>query len=104
MAAYREGNDNLEYVVLAGGDDAIPFFRYPDPAYLGPESDYIPPVEKDSASEASLRSNYVLGQDEYGASTVLELGPSPGPGPRPRRRPPRRDGLRHHRHGRRVLP
>ena len=76
VTAYRQSNPGLKYVVLAGGDDSIPFFRYPDPAYLGPESDYVPPVRKDSASEASLRSNYVLGQDEYGASTILSLGAS----------------------------
>ena len=81
VTAYRENNPALKYVVLAGGDDSIPFFRYPDPAYLGPESDYVPPVEKGSASDASLRSNYVLGQDEYGASTVLDLGPSRVPVP-----------------------
>ena len=81
VTAYREDNPALKYVVLAGGDDSIPFFRYPDPAYLGPESDYVPPVEKGSASDASLRSNYVLGQDEYGASTVLDLGPSRVPVP-----------------------
>ena len=81
VTAYRENNPALKYVVLAGGDDSIPFFRYPDPAYLGPESDYIPPVEKGSASEASLRSNYVLGQDEYGAAIVLDPGPSRVPVP-----------------------
>ncbi len=76
VTAYGHANPDLKYVVLAGGDDSIPFFRYPDPAYLGPESDYIPPVTKDSPSEASLRSNYMLGQDEYGASTILNLGAS----------------------------
>ena len=79
--AYRDGNSHLKYVVLVGGDDSVPFFRYPDPAYLGPESDYVPPVKPDSTSEASLRSNYVLGQDEYGAATILNLGPSRIPVP-----------------------
>ena len=38
-----------------------------DAAGLGPESDYIPPANDDTASQASLRRNYVLGQDAYGA-------------------------------------
>ena len=67
-------NANLKYVVLAGGDSSIPFFRYPDPADLAPESWFVPPVSATSASEASLRSKYVLGQDEYGATTILSLG------------------------------
>ena len=79
---YRENNPALKYVVLVGGDGSIPFFRYPDPAYLGPESDYVPPVKAGSASEATLGFNYVLGQDEYGSTTVLSVGsariPIPG--------------------------
>ena len=57
-----------------GGDSSVPFFRYPDPADLAPESWYVPPVGPGTASEATLKSDYVLGQDEYGASTVLNLG------------------------------
>ena len=52
----------------------IPFFRYPDQNGLGPESNYIPPVDPLTASEASLQSDYVLGQDDYGASIDLSLG------------------------------
>ena len=63
-----------ESVVLVGGDSSIPFFRYPDPADLAPESWYVPPVSSSSPSEASLRTKYVLGQDEYGATTILSLG------------------------------
>ncbi|GAC1666686.1 MAG: hypothetical protein NVS9B8_08220 [Candidatus Limnocylindrales bacterium] len=74
VTSYRTTNPGLKYVVLIGGDKVIPFFRYPDQSLLGPESDYVPPVDPASASEASLRSNYVLGQDEYGASTVISLG------------------------------
>ena len=74
VAAYRTTNPGLKYVVLIGGDKVIPFFRYPDQSLLGPESDYVPPVNMASASEASLRSNYVLGQDEYGAATSISQG------------------------------
>ena len=41
---YRAASNPLEYVVLVGNDDVIPFFRYPDPAPLGKESEFIPPV------------------------------------------------------------
>ena len=64
-------NDALEYVVLVGGDSSIPFFRYPDLADLAPESWYVPPVMSNTPSDASLRSDYILGQDEYGAEFVL---------------------------------
>jgi hypothetical protein len=71
---YRDVNPALASIVLVGGDRAIPFFRYPDQSLLGPESDYVPPVDPQSASEAALRANYVLGQDQYGASKVISLG------------------------------
>ncbi len=62
----RTGNA-LEYLVLVGNDSVLPFFRHPDEALLGPEQDYIPPVFEFSASQASLRRNYFLTQDRYGA-------------------------------------
>ncbi|MFO1395520.1 MAG: choice-of-anchor C family protein [Burkholderiales bacterium] len=72
----------LRYIVIVGNDDAIPFFRHPDQTLLGQESGYVPPVSSSSASEASLRNNYVLGQDAYGAPTQISLGvgdfPIPG--------------------------
>ena len=37
VAAYRVTNPGLQYVVIVGGDSAIPFFRYPDQALLGPD-------------------------------------------------------------------
>ena len=63
--AYRDAI-RCRYVVIVGNDDAIPFFRYPDEALLGQESGYVPPVESNSPSEASLRLDYVLSQDAYG--------------------------------------
>jgi len=62
----RPGNA-LEYLVLVGGDGVIPFFRLPDEAMLGPELGFVPPVFEFSASQASLRHNYFLSQDRYGA-------------------------------------
>ena len=81
MTAYRATNPGLKYVVIVGGDDAIPFFRYPDQALLGPEADFGAPVASGTASDASLRANYVLGQDAYGASIDLSVRASTFPIP-----------------------
>ena len=71
--SYRDANGTLKYVVIAGGDFVVPFFRYADAAGIGPESDYVPPALDTSTSQASLRRNYVLGQDAYGAVSDLDL-------------------------------
>ncbi|NNJ12590.1 hypothetical protein EKD04_019885 [Chloroflexales bacterium ZM16-3] len=65
---------SLQYIVLVGGDESIPFFRYPDQAGLGNENEYYPPVVESSPSNASLRDGRVLGQDGYGASTTIWRG------------------------------
>ena len=64
---------DLKYVVVVGDDSVIPFFRYADSAGLGTESDYVPPVADSTASQASLRSNYVLSQDAYGAANDISV-------------------------------
>ena len=79
--SYRANNAGLRYVVLAGGDDVIPFFRYPDQSLLGQESGYVPPVDTNSASEASLRRDFVLSQDAYGSGTQISLRTSDYPIP-----------------------
>ena len=79
--SYRANNAGLRYVVLAGGDDVIPFFRYPDQSLLGQESGYIPPVDSNSASEASLRRDFVLSQDAYGSGMQISLRTSDYPIP-----------------------
>ena len=71
--AYWELNP-LKYIVIVGGDNVIPFFRYPDQALLAPEQNYVPPVRDFTASQASLRLSYVLGQDEYGSRFDLSTG------------------------------
>jgi uncharacterized repeat protein (TIGR01451 family) len=68
----RLGNA-LEYIVIIGGDQVIPFFRFPDEALIGPEKNYVPPVKDGTASQASLRLNYVPSQDFYGAKCELSL-------------------------------
>lgn len=72
--AWWQANPNLENLVLVGGDRVVPFFRYPDQSLLGPERNYVPPVRDASASQASLRLNYVLGQDAYGSRCDLPRG------------------------------
>ena len=72
VTRYRTANPNLKYIVIVGDDHAIPFFRYPDTAGIGPESDFSPPVLDTSASQASLQTNDVLSQDAYGSTNVRE--------------------------------
>jgi hypothetical protein len=67
-------NDNSRYVVLAGGDEVIPFFRYPDTSGLGPESQFKPPVLDSSPSGASLLEDQVQGQDAYGSDKTVTIG------------------------------
>jgi Tol biopolymer transport system component len=73
VLAYRATNPGLANVVLVGSDHVIPFFRYADASGLGPESGYVPPVLDTTASQASLRLNYFLSQDAYGAVTTVQL-------------------------------
>jgi uncharacterized delta-60 repeat protein len=73
--------NELRYVVIIGNDDTIPFFRSPDTSGLGDESGYVPPVQSNSTSEASLRLDFVLSQDGYGAKTKIALPSSDFPVP-----------------------
>ena len=79
--SYRPNNPGLRFVVIAGSDRVIPFFRYPDQSLLGQESQYVPPVNSNSPSEASLRSDFVLSQDAYGSGTRISLRASEYPVP-----------------------
>ena len=73
--SYRSpsGPEALRYVTIVGDDTVIPFFRYPDQSLLGQESGYFPPVESESISEASLRRDYILSQDAYGAGVEVDI-------------------------------
>jgi len=71
---YRSVNPGLEFVVLVGNDDVIPFFRHPDQTDLGTENMYVPPVMDQTTSQASLRLDYVLSQDDYGAVCDVSAG------------------------------
>ncbi len=57
----------IEYVVIVGGDQVIPFYRHPDEALLANENNYVPPVLDATSSQASLKLGFILGQDFYGA-------------------------------------
>jgi CSLREA domain-containing protein len=65
--------NDLEYIVIIGNDEDIPFFRISDIALLANESRYVVPVYPDTASQASIRHGYVLGQDAYGARTEVSF-------------------------------
>jgi CSLREA domain-containing protein len=69
--AYRAANPTLQYLVLAGGADVIPFFQVADVSGLANEKDYIPPVAPSTASEAGLQTNLVQGQDAYGSQVEM---------------------------------
>ncbi|MCC6189374.1 MAG: tandem-95 repeat protein [Anaerolineales bacterium] len=71
--AYWALNPELQYLVIVGGDAAIPFFRHPDHALLGSEKSFVPPVRDNTPSQASLKLGYVLSQDRYGARLSVSL-------------------------------
>ena len=66
--AYLDQYPTLQYIVLAGGSDVIPFFQTADVSGLANEKDYVPPVSPSTPSEAGLETNLVQGQDAYGSS------------------------------------
>ncbi len=70
--SYRNGAST--YVVIAGGDDVIPFFRYPDVSGLGQESQFEPPLNGNTPPGASLTEDQVLSQDAYGSEIEVTIG------------------------------
>jgi CSLREA domain-containing protein len=68
------GATTLQYIVLAGSADVIPFFQVPDVAGLANEKEYVPPVKPSTASEAGLNVGLVQSQDRYGAAAVISRG------------------------------
>ncbi|MCU1359587.1 MAG: hypothetical protein JWN99_876, partial [Ilumatobacteraceae bacterium] len=77
--AYRKANTptggatTLQYVVLAGGADVVPFYQVQDVAGLANEKDYVPPVKPETPTDAGLRSGLVKGQDYYGSAVDLTI-------------------------------
>ena len=100
--AHRDAYSELQYVVVVGGDGVIPFFRYPDPALLGNETLYTPPVRDDTPSQASLRLGYVLTDDFIASSESVSLHGNLFPVPDLADRTPRRDARGHRGDARRL--
>ncbi len=69
---YQQGD--ARYVVVAGGDDVVPFFRYPDVSGLGQEKQFEDTMKPETAAGESLRQDQVLGQDAYGTQTEVTVG------------------------------
>ncbi len=66
IASYRGASSStLTYVVILGGNLAIPAHLVPDQAGLGNERSFSPPVLDDSASKASLATGYFASYDFY---------------------------------------
>ena len=61
----------LKYIVLAGGDHVVPYFRTPDQAGLGNEQGFAPGLLQDTPGEASLKFGYTLTQDFYGTRAPI---------------------------------
>ncbi len=75
IGEYRNANTaTLEYIVLAGGANVIPYFQVPDVAGQANEKDYVVPVAPSTASEAGLLTNLVQGQDSYGSQVEVTQG------------------------------
>jgi hypothetical protein len=65
--------DTLQNIVIAGGDEVIPFFRYPDTAGIGAESQFASTMISDTQAGASLAQDQFLSQDAYGASKEVTI-------------------------------
>ncbi len=90
VATIKAQRPSLKYVVFAGGDDQIPFFRIPDLSLIANESGFASQFAPNEYYGA-LASGDLLTDNPY-----LDTRPVPASGraalhPRPRRRPARRD-------------
>jgi hypothetical protein len=69
VARYTAARPGVKYVVLAGGDDQIPFFRLPDLTTVSNESDYAATFsEHPNQYFGALVSGDVLSDNPYGTS------------------------------------
>ena len=71
---YRALAPALEYIVIAGSDQVVPFRRVPDHSGLGSESQFRVPVGDGTESQAALRQGYFLSQDFYAAPLSVQRG------------------------------
>ena len=66
-------SDDTAYVVIAGGDDVVPFFRYPDLSGLAPESQFKDTMREGTAAGESLAQDQLLSQDAYGSRVDVTI-------------------------------
>jgi hypothetical protein len=80
IAGYRSlnGIPSVKYIVLVGGDDAVPMFRTPDPVLLSPELNEANDLAYQTAGltkgnplYASAATNNILGDGAYGTLTAI---------------------------------
>jgi hypothetical protein len=62
---------NLEYLVIVGDDDIIPFWRIPDEAAIAHEGNYETYLPDGNAIESALEERYFLSDDWYGEYNEL---------------------------------
>ena len=67
----RTAYPDLEYLVIAGGDPIVPFWRIPDEAALANEASYASEIKPDSAIGAALRERFFLSDDLYASFSPL---------------------------------
>ncbi len=69
ISPYRSAS--LQYVVIAGGDQVVPYRRVPDLSQTGNEKLWRPPVLDSTVSNAALRDGYVLTDNFYGSARPI---------------------------------
>jgi len=68
IRSWLTNHPSIQYVMVIGSDEIIPFYRIPDETYLSNESTYVPrfyPDMPDSALKAALTQGYILSDDFY---------------------------------------
>jgi hypothetical protein len=67
LAGYISAHPSVHYVVVAGGDDIMPFFRMPDPTQIADEQQYAGQngLLANSAGSSSFARNDLLTDDYY---------------------------------------
>jgi hypothetical protein len=73
VGRFRERNPAMEYIVIAGGDHAVPYRRVADRAEISREHRWSPPVDPLTRSEASLIGDYFLSDDFYASDGPVEI-------------------------------
>ena len=75
---YKDKNP-LKYLVIVGNTNIISYFYHPDFADLAKESQFVPPVNDGSPSQAALKLDFVPSDDDYVAMEMVPLGNSSFP-------------------------